>query len=80
LCPGAPDARGVDVWAGNGFGGQFLIVVPQHRLVGVVNSWNVFGERVPGILGPMIGAMLDAAGVPAVEPPAAPRPGPDREE
>jgi CubicO group peptidase (beta-lactamase class C family) len=64
------DRRGVDVWAGNGFGGQFLVVVPQYRLVGVVNSWNVFGERVPGILGPFIDAMLNAAGAPA----AAPRP------
>jgi CubicO group peptidase (beta-lactamase class C family) len=63
------DRRGVDVWAGNGFGGQFLIVVPQHRLVGVVNSWNVFGDRVQGVLVPFIDAMLTAAGVPAPAPP-----------
>jgi CubicO group peptidase (beta-lactamase class C family) len=70
------DRRGVDVWAGNGFGGQFLVVIPQYRLVGVVNSWNVFGQQVPGVLGPMIGAMLDAAGVPASSAgaPAAARP------
>jgi CubicO group peptidase (beta-lactamase class C family) len=63
------DRRGAEIWAGNGFGGQFLIVMPQHRLVGVVNSWNVFGARVPGILGPFINAMLDAAGVPPDAPP-----------
>ena len=62
------DRRGVDVWAGNGFGGQFLLVVPQHRLVAVVNSWNVFGDRVPGILGPYLNAVLDAAGVPPATP------------
>ncbi len=58
------DRRGVEVWAGNGFGGQFLLVMPQHRLVSVVTSWNVFGERVQGVLVPFIDAMLDAAGVP----------------
>src|SRR5687768_65548 len=58
------DRRGVDVWAGNGFGGQFIIVVPAHNTVAVVNSWNVFGAQVPGVLGPMINAVLDAAGVP----------------
>ena len=69
--PGAPgygyqwwryDRRGVDVWAGNGFGGQFLVVIPAARMVGVVNSWNVFGDRVPGILGPFIDAMIEASG------------------
>jgi hypothetical protein len=58
------DRRGVDVWAGNGFGGQFIIVVPAHNVVAVVNSWNVFGAQVPGVLSPMINAVLDAAGVP----------------
>ena len=58
------DRRGAEVWAGNGFGGQFLVILPQHRMVGVIYAWNVFGDRVPGSLGPMIDAMLDAAGVP----------------
>ena len=59
------DRRGTDVWAGNGFGGQFIIVVPAHKTVAVVNSWNVFGQQgVAGVLGPMIQAVLDAAGVP----------------
>lgn len=59
------DRRGVPVWAGNGFGGQFLVVLPEQRMVGVINAWNVFGDRVQGTLGPLIDAMLDAAGVPA---------------
>ena len=58
------DRRGVDIWAGNGFGGQFIIVVPAHDVVAVVNSWNVFGAKVPGVLGPMIDAVLNAANVP----------------
>jgi hypothetical protein len=57
------DRRGTDVWAGNGFGGQFIIVLPAHNTVAVVNSWNVFGAQVQGILRPMIDAVLDAAGV-----------------
>lgn len=51
-----PDPEGVEVWAGLGFGGQFLLIVPEHDLIGVVNGWNVFGERHP----PMVSAMLDA--------------------
>jgi CubicO group peptidase (beta-lactamase class C family) len=58
------DRRGVDIWAGNGFGGQFMLVIPQHRIVAVVNSWNVFGTPATGVLGPMIDAVLDAARVP----------------
>ena len=58
------DRRGVDIWAGSGFGGQFLIVVPAHNMVAVVNSWNVFGAQVQAVLRPMIDAVLDAAGVP----------------
>jgi hypothetical protein len=61
------DRRGADVWAGNGFGGQFIIILPAHDIVAVVNSWNVFGARVPGILRPMIDAVLDAAGVPPAQ-------------
>jgi hypothetical protein len=33
-------------------------------MVGVANSWNVFGTPAAGILVPLIDAMLDAAGVP----------------
>ena len=35
--------RGVEVWAGRGFGGQLLYVLPEQDLVGVMNAWNVFG-------------------------------------
>jgi CubicO group peptidase (beta-lactamase class C family) len=57
------DRRGAEVWAGNGFGGQFLVILPAQRMVGVANSWNVFGAPAAGILIPLIDAMLDAAGV-----------------
>jgi hypothetical protein len=56
------DRRGTEIWAGLGFGGQFLVVIPQHRLVGVINSWNVFGERVMSPFGPFLDALLDAVG------------------
>lgn len=52
------DRGEVEIWAGLGYGGQFLVVMPQYNLIGVVNSWNVFGQRVPGVLGPMIASMM----------------------
>ena len=55
------DRDHVDIWAGLGYGGQFLVVMPQLNMIGVVNSWNVFGQRVPGVLGPMINSMIAAA-------------------
>jgi hypothetical protein len=61
------DRRGTEVWAGNGFGGQFLVVIPSLRIVGVVQSWNVFGGQVAGVLGPFIEALLSAGGVAAGE-------------
>jgi hypothetical protein len=54
------DRRDVEVWAGLGFGGQFLVVLPQKRIVGVVNSWNIFGERVMSPLGPFLDALIAA--------------------
>lgn len=55
------DRDHVDIWAGLGYGGQFLVVMPQFNMIGVVNSWNVFGQRVSGALGPMINSMIAAA-------------------
>jgi CubicO group peptidase (beta-lactamase class C family) len=57
------DRGGVEVWAGNGFGGQFLFVLPAQRIVAVVNSWNVFGTRAPSIVAPFLDALI--ASVPA---------------
>lgn len=37
------DRRGVEIWAGRGFGGQLLYVLPAYDLVSVMNGWNVFG-------------------------------------
>lgn len=54
------DASGLDVWAGLGFGGQNLIVIPSRRLVGVINSWNVFGQNYPLVV-PFIDAMIEAS-------------------
>ena len=54
------DARGRAVWAGLGFGGQNLIVMPDLGLVGVINSWNVFGRNIPLVI-PFIEAMIEAS-------------------
>ena len=49
----------VDVWAGRGFGGQLLIVVPSRDIVAVVLAWNVFGTPA----GNPFGALLQALGL-----------------
>jgi len=49
------------VWAGLGFGGQYLLVLPQHDLIGVVNSWNVFGGDFQNVLPATIDALIAAA-------------------
>ena len=50
--------NGVDVWAGRGFGGQLLIVIPARDVVGVVNAWNVFGGRARSLLDPFVDALI----------------------
>ena len=32
------------VFAGNGYGGQFLFVAPELDLITVFTGWNIFGE------------------------------------
>ena len=49
---------GVDVWAGRGFGGQFLVVIPSRDVVGVVHAWNIFGARTKDSLGALMDALL----------------------
>jgi hypothetical protein len=49
------------IWAGLGFGEQYLLVLPQYRLIGVINSWNVFGSRRRSVLGACIDALVEAA-------------------
>ena len=58
------DADGHDVWGGLGFGGQFLVVIPEYQLIGVINSWNLFGASRSSILGPFIQALLAAGAEP----------------
>jgi CubicO group peptidase (beta-lactamase class C family) len=44
--------EGADIWAGRGFGGQFLIVIPSRDIVAVVHAWNVFGGGARRIFDP----------------------------
>ncbi len=56
------DRRGTEVWAGLGYGGQYLLVLPEHDLVGVVNSWNLFGAAQSQVLGRFLDALIALAG------------------
>jgi CubicO group peptidase (beta-lactamase class C family) len=49
--------NGLDIWAGRGFGGQLLLVVPGRNIVAVVNAWNIFGGPVQNILVPVLDAL-----------------------
>lgn len=51
---------GADIWAGRGFGGQLLIVIPARDTVAVVNAWNIFGGRAANIFTPLIAALTPA--------------------
>jgi CubicO group peptidase (beta-lactamase class C family) len=50
--------NGVDVWAGRGFGGQLLLIVPARQTVAVVMAWNVFGGPARNITRPLIEALI----------------------
>ena len=47
-----------DVWAGRGFGGQLLVVIPSKKIVAVVHAWNVFGTPARGIFAPLLDALV----------------------
>ena len=49
--------NGVDVWAGRGFGGQLLLIIPARDVVAVVNAWNVFGSPSRSIFAPLMTAL-----------------------
>jgi len=57
------DTDGVEVWAGLGFGEQYLLVLPAYDLIGVVNSWNLFPapKRDASVLMALRAALIDAA-------------------
>lgn len=55
------DRNGEEVWAGLGFGGQFLLVLPRYRMVGVINSWTLHDTAPRGVLMPFIDALISAA-------------------
>lgn len=57
-----PDPGGVEVWAGQGFGGQYLLVLPDYDIVAVVNSWNLFGGRPENLRDALVTALVEAAG------------------
>ncbi len=56
------DRGGTPVWAGLGFGGQYLLVLPEYAAVGVINSWNVFGGSPPPLLPAFLDALLATVG------------------
>ncbi len=45
-----------------GYGGQYLLVLPEHDLVGVINSWNLFGAAQSQVLGPFLDALIASVG------------------
>jgi CubicO group peptidase (beta-lactamase class C family) len=55
------DREGTEIWAGLGFGGQFLLVLPAQRVVAVANSWSPFGPTRGNLLNDLIVALLSAS-------------------
>lgn len=52
------DQNNTEIWAGLGFGGQFFLILPEHNIVGVVNSWNLYGGSQSSILGAFMNALI----------------------
>ena len=50
---------GVEVWAGLGYGGQALLVLPEYDVVAVANSWNVFGPA-QSVIFPLVQALIQS--------------------
>lgn len=46
------------IWAGLGFGGQYLLVLPEYDIVAVINSWNLYKRPNKSILHPFIGGLI----------------------
>ena len=36
------DNEDTEVWAGLGFGDQFLFIFPERNIIAIINSWNIF--------------------------------------
>jgi CubicO group peptidase (beta-lactamase class C family) len=54
------DYKNTAVWTGLGFGDQMLCVLPEYHIIGVVNSWNVFGAQNKNIMGDFIKALVNS--------------------
>ncbi|TDI69662.1 MAG: class C beta-lactamase-related serine hydrolase, partial [Bacteroidetes bacterium] len=46
------------IWAGLGFGGQYLLVLPELDLVAVINSWNLYGRPERRILNDFLDGLI----------------------
>lgn len=49
------------IWAGLGYGGQHLVIMPELDMVGVVNAWNLFGPTDAPMFPAVLEAMIAAA-------------------
>jgi CubicO group peptidase (beta-lactamase class C family) len=54
------DRSDAEIWAGLGFGEQYLLVLPEHDLIAVVNSWNLFEPPQASILGALLGMLMES--------------------
>ena len=54
------DKNETTIYGGLGFGGQYVLVIPELDMVVVANSWNVFGGQYKFFLGDLIQAVLEA--------------------
>ena len=54
------DRNGTEVWATLGFGENYMIVLPEHNLIGVINAWNLFGHQ-GSVIFDFVDALIDSA-------------------
>lgn len=54
------DRDGIEIWAGQGFGENYLLVLPDYDVVAVVQSWNLFGAPSASIRNEAIAALIES--------------------
>lgn len=55
-----PDTGKKEVWAGFGFGGQYVLIFPQFNTVAVIYCWNIFEEEVEDLRSAIIEVIIKA--------------------
>ncbi|MBX2878018.1 MAG: beta-lactamase family protein [Saprospiraceae bacterium] len=49
-----------EIWAAMGFGNQFLIVIPEQEIIGVIHAWNIYDIEAEYIFRDFVDVLKDS--------------------